>query len=110
MVDRRRRYRSLCNRSGFFAALVFASLLLVAQPSAAAWEWDGSAVEAAAAKAVDAILVRPVATARVAVGAVLLVPSTIFALPSGSEGIATAYDVLVVEPSKFAFERELGDF
>ena len=94
----------------FMVVIGFAGILLTAQPSAAAWEWDGSAVEDVAAKVVDAVIVRPLAAARVAVGAVFFVPGSLLASPSGKEGISSAYDVLIAAPMEYAFDRELGDF
>jgi len=94
--------------SRFFASLAAATLILSATPSAA--EWEGSAAEDAVAKGVDALIVRPLASARVVVGALLLIPAVILASPSGKEGIDIAYDTLLAEPMEYAFDRELGDF
>ena len=89
-------------------SVVFSGVLFDASPSEAAWQ--GSAAEDAVAKAVDAILIRPLSLVRVFVGAALMIPSSIFAAPSGLEGLQANYDVLLDAPMEFAFKRELGDF
>jgi len=94
--------------SRFFASVAVAALLLSATPSAA--EWEGSAAEDAVAKGVDALIVRPLASARVVIGALLLIPAALLASPSGMEGLDAAYDILVAQPMEYAFDREIGDF
>ncbi len=74
------------------------------------WDWEGSKAEAATAKGLDALIVRPLASARVLIGGVLFLPAAALASPGGREGIDGAYDVLLSEPMEYAFERELGDF
>ena len=102
-----RRTRSLT--TSLLIGLATSSVLLFsAQPSAAAFE--GSKAEDVIAKAVDATIIRPLSVVRLAIGAALLVPAGIFASPSGLEGLQTAYDVLVVGPREYAFDRKLGDF
>jgi hypothetical protein len=88
--------------------LALVGMLASAQPSAAAWE--GSTAEDVTAKTLDAVIVRPLATVRVIVGAVFLIPASLLASPSGKEGISAAYDVLVVAPKEYAFDRKLGEF
>lgn len=85
------------------------TLLLLAAP-AGAFEWEGSAAEENSAKAADALLVRPFAALRVVLGAVLMVPASIFSAPGGRENFDTAYEVLLELPIEYAFRRELGDF
>jgi hypothetical protein len=108
------RARSLGARSrkaltaGLTVGVTLLALLVSVQPSAAAW--DGETVEKNSSKAFDAILVRPLATVRVVVGAVLFVPASLFASPSGREGIGGAYDVLIGSPIEYAFDRKLGEF
>ena len=91
-----------------FACLAAATLLLSASPSTAAWE--GSRGEDALAKGVDALIVRPLASARVVIGAIMFLPAALLSSPSGKEGFDIAYDTLIAEPVEYAFRRELGDF
>jgi hypothetical protein len=102
-------------RSRIFSALAhgmttlaFVAILASAQPSSAAW--DGAAVEDVSAKVVDAIIIRPLATMRVIVGAAMLVPASLLSVWGGSEGLNSGYDLLVAEPIEYAFDRKLGDF
>ena len=90
--------------------LVFIGALAAAPASSADWESSKEKAAEVSAKALDAIVVRPLATVRVIVGAALMVPSSILVAPSGREGYETAYDVLIVGPMDYAFERELGSF
>jgi hypothetical protein len=91
-----------------FASLAAVVLLLSASPSTAAWE--GSRGEDALAKGVDALIVRPLASARVVIGALMFLPAALLSSPSGREGFDAAYDTLIEEPVEYAFRRELGDF
>jgi len=59
--------------------------------------------------ALDVTIIRPLATARVIVGAGLFVPSFLLSLPMGREGFDGAYDVLIDAPTEFAFRRKIGD-
>jgi hypothetical protein len=93
----------------FFSGLILALTLAGAQP-VFAQGFEGSAAEDMIAKGLDAVLIRPLATARVIVGAAFLVPASLFAAPGGLDSIKSAYEVLVDEPVEFAFKRELGDF
>jgi hypothetical protein len=104
---RRRPASALLRIVGSFA---FIGVLAAAQPSFADWESTKETTAEVTAKALDALIVRPLATIRVIVGAALMVPSTILSAPSGREGIETAYDVLLVAPMEYAFKRELGSF
>jgi len=104
----RRRPASVLRRT--LSCLVFVGALAAAQPSFADWESSKAKAEEVSAKALDAIVVRPLATLRVIVGAALMVPSSILVAPSGREGYETAYDVLIVAPMDYAFHRELGSF
>lgn len=117
MSSRRARPISLFPRSlprilpRIASGLIFAMTLSLLQPGvAAAFEWEGSRAEDATAKAVDAVLIRPLAAVRVVVGAVFLVPAAFFASPGGMEGWQGAYDVLFDAPVEYAFKRDLGDF
>jgi hypothetical protein len=105
-----RRSSSSIKRSfwNLVVAMAFVGTLAVAQPSAA--EWEGSKAEDITAKVLDAVIVRPLAVARVAVGAAFMIPSAVFAWPGGREGIDTAYEVLIAGPAEYAFDRKLGEF
>ncbi len=96
-------FASLCATT-----LCAAIVLFSAAPSAA--EWEGSRGEDIVAISIDGLIVRPLAMARVVVGAILSVPAIILASPSGREGIEGAYDILIVEPFEYAFTRKVGDF
>ncbi len=89
--------------------MILALTLAGAQP-VFAQGFEGSAAEDMIAKGLDAVLVRPLAAARVVVGAAFLVPASLFASPGGMDSVRAAYEVLVDEPVEFAFKRELGDF
>lgn len=70
----------------------------------------GEEILTEAAKAYDALLIRPLATARVILGTALMIPASIFSAPSGMEGLQASYDTLIDAPVEYAFRRELGDF
>lgn len=90
--------------------LVIIGLLALAQPSLAnAEESTGSKAENIAVKVIDAVVIRPIATVRVIIGAALLIPASLFSSPGGKESVSTAYDVLVAAPAEYAFDRKLGD-
>ena len=71
--------------------------------------WD-YLTEDVIAKGLDAMLIRPLGAVRVAIGAMFLVPASLFSAPGGLDSIRGAYEVLLEEPMEFAFKRELGDF
>ena len=79
-------------------------------PSSPEFKWEGSKAEDVTAKSLDVLIVRPLASARVLVGAAMLIPAAILSSPSGREGFDGAYDVLLSEPMEYAFDRELGEF
>jgi hypothetical protein len=91
--------------------------LIAAGPAAA--EWEGSTGQRVVATGMDAAIVRPLAAARVAVGAALLVPASILASPacivnlfSGDECgpvFQAPFDILVAEPADYAFHRPMGE-
>ena len=92
----------------FLIALAASLILMSATPSMA--EFEGSKAEQVLASGFDAVLVRPIAAARVVVGAMFFLPATFISAPSGREGFDGAYDVFLAEPIEFAFRRELGEF
>ena len=93
------------------APLALAMTLLMAAPAqvtAAGFE-DSRAADGLAG-ALDVVMIRPLATLRVVIGAGLFVPALFFSLPMGREGFDGAYDVLIDAPTEFAFRRKIGDF
>lgn len=98
------------HRSSKFLASISASMLLLSATSSLAVEWEGSKAEDITAKGVDALIVRPIASVRVVVGAALAIPAFLLTSPSGKEGIDAAYDTLIAEPMEYAFNRKLGEF
>ena len=98
-----------------FAALV-ATLAALSTAPASALEfpdldlgWDGSRAQEVTAATVDLAIVRPIAAARVLIGGMLFVPAAVFSAPMGREGFEGALDTLVIAPSEFAFDREIGE-
>jgi hypothetical protein len=101
------RRRSL---SAAIPTLALACVLGAATPGhAEGWQWEGSAAEDATAKGLDALVIRPLAVARVAIGAALMIPTALFAWPGGREALDAGYEVLIDGPMEYAFERELGE-
>lgn len=90
--------------------LVLGGSLALTPTQAAAWTWEGSPAEDVVAKTVDALVIRPMATVRAAIGAAMMVPAALFSLPSGREGVEGAYEILIEAPVEFAFRRPLGEF
>lgn len=94
------------------------TIALLGTPTPAAaldWElpdlgWEGSRAETATAMTVDLAIVRPIASARFLVGAVMFVPAYLASLPMGREGFDGAYDTLIAQPAEFAFVRKVGEF
>ncbi|HKK52247.1 MAG TPA: hypothetical protein VKA74_11700 [Myxococcota bacterium] len=74
------------------------------------WTWEGSRAEEITAVGLDALLVRPLATFRVGVGALFLVPASILSAPGGRDAVTVAYEVFVRDPAEYAFARKLGQF
>jgi hypothetical protein len=77
-------------------------------PKEEPWKWEGSKAEDVTAKGLDAVVIRPLAVARVALGAVLMIPASLFSAPSGREGFDSSYEVLLEVPMEYAFDRPLG--
>ena len=107
--------RAARTRSSRFACLAATMILLASAPASAlefpdlGLEWEGTRAQDVTAKFVDLTIVRPVASARVAVGGLLFIPAAIFSAPMGREGFDGALDVLIVAPAEYAFEREIGE-
>jgi hypothetical protein len=72
--------------------------------------FEGSKAEDVLAKSVDAVLIRPIAAARVIVGAAFFIPASLFSAAGGADSVRAAYEILLDEPIEYAFKRELGDF
>jgi hypothetical protein len=96
------------------AAFVLSLILFTATPSMAFFDsdfrWEGSPAERVVAKGVDIVIVRPLSYLRLAVGAVLVIPAALLAAPNGREGVSETFDIFVVQPANYAFDRELGEF
>ncbi len=56
------------------------------------------------------VILRPLGLVAAAVGAVLFVPAAILTAPGGRDSIEEAWDLFVLVPGKFVFERPLGEF
>lgn len=110
------------NRStrALVASLAAATLLFGAAPASAApewlkfpempdWEWEDSRAMKATATVLDAFVVRPVAAVRVLVGGALFLPAAMLSVPMGREGLETAYETLITEPTEYAFKRPMGE-
>ncbi len=105
---------------GVMHGLAGAALLLsLFGAGSAAAQWEGSTGQRAVTTGVDVAIVRPLATARVVVGAALMVPASILASPacvvnlfSGDECgpvFQAPYDILIAEPAEYAFHRPMGE-
>ena len=92
------------------AGLAACLILMSAAPSMAEFEFEGSKAERIIATGIDAVLVRPLASIRVVMGAMFFLPASLLASPSGREGVSGAYDIFIAEPIEYAFNRELGEF
>lgn len=91
-------------------ALTAASFMLATAAPVQAYEFEGSALENGIANTLDITIVRPLASLRVLIGGVLLIPAAIMSSPGGNDSVNEAYDLLVREPMEYAFDRKLGDF
>ena len=92
-----------------FAGIAFASAWASVPAPAFAEEDSGNGFEVA----VDCVLLRPLGTARLLIGGVLLVPSTfinVLGLPFGRDTSVFKDDVdrLIIEPAQYTFQRPLG--
>jgi hypothetical protein len=108
--------RSSSRRSRAVGAALVIAILLAASPSFADFEWpslnlEGSKTEDVLAKGIDVTLVRPLATVRVVIGCLFFIPAAILSAPAGrEEGFDVAFDVMIAEPSEYAFQRKVGEF
>ena len=99
-------------------ALLATTMLSASPATAGVWEdwkeywrnWEETKEYEVVAVGVDAVIVRPLATVRVAVGAALMIPASLFTAPSGKESLMDSYELLVQEPTEYAFQREMGEF
>ena len=94
--------------------LLLGSSLASAQGSGAnseGWKWEGSRADEIVGVGFDALIIRPLASIRVGVGAAFLLPATLFSAPGGGrDAVEEAYQFFVGDPAEYAFGRELGDF
>lgn len=109
------------------AGVITALMFLASSPVAAIeWpqmpdlpDWEGTTAQRVVLTGMDVTIVRPLAAARAGIGAILLVPAALIASPGCVVNLVTGadcrsiyeapYEVLVGEPSEYAFERELGE-
>jgi len=101
---------------GLAAAAVVLSFIAAGPASAA---WDGSTGQRVVTTGMDVAIVRPLAAARVAIGAALMVPASILASPacivnlfSGDDCrpiFQAPFDILIAEPADYAFHRPMGE-
>ena len=94
-------------------ALAIIGLLAVmvtsmAAPPAAA-DWQNSKGADVTASIIDLTIVRPFATMKVIIGALMFPPAALFSLPMGKEGIEGAYETFIEVPAEYAFERDIGE-
>ena len=62
------------------------------------------------AVAFDAVLLRPLGLVAAIVGAGFFVPAAVLTAPGGRDSIQEAWELFVLVPGKYVFERPLGDF
>jgi hypothetical protein len=60
--------------------------------------------------ALDAVVLRPLGFAGLAIGAALFPAAAIVAAPGGKDSLKTALDLFVIVPAKDVFLRPLGEF
>jgi hypothetical protein len=81
------------------------------EPKASATaEKVGSSPSDYAAIGFDAVILRPLGTVAVLVGAVAFIPAALITAPNGRDSIETAWKSFVADPARDAFQRPLGDF
>ncbi len=98
------------SRSHRLAALVAVALFAAAAPASALdLGWEGSRAQEVTSTTLDLVIVRPLATMRVIVGAGLFLPAALMSLPMGREGYEGAYDVFIGQPREYAFDRKMGE-
>ena len=99
-------------RARLFPALAITLACLVGAmtlSTPAAADWQSSRGADVAASIVDLTIVRPLATLKVVVGALMFLPAAAFASPSGMEGIEGAYETFIEVPAEYAFQRDIGE-
>ena len=92
------------------AATLIAGLLLPTQARAQGHSDISPPPPNYPAKAFDAVILRPLGLAAAVVGVALFVPAAILTAPGGRDSIEEAWDLFVLTPGKYVFERPLGDF
>jgi len=94
--------RSLMKRS---LTVVLFAVIVVAQPSMASEQMPAD--RKGGDMVVDALIVRPMGLLGLALGAVTWVVALPFTIPSGSVDAAT--ENLVMKPTRYTFQRPLGE-
>jgi len=75
------------------------------------WKWEGSRADEIVGVGFDALIIRPLATIRVGVGAAFLLPAALLSAPGGGrDAVEEAYQFFVGDPAEYAFARDLGTF
>lgn len=89
-----------------------ATSLCLLQPALARADGSDSrsVAERSFAVGIDVMVVRPLATIAVAVGAAFFVPAVILTSPNGKDAMHQALEKFILIPSENAFQRPLGDF
>ncbi len=87
--------------------LAATTVSFVATPAAADWQTSRGAD--VTASIVDLTIVRPLATIKVIIGALMFPPAALFSAPMGMEGIQGAYETLIEIPAEYAFKRDIGE-
>jgi len=64
----------------------------------------------AVAAGFDAVVIRPLGFAVLAIGTAFFVPAAVLTAPGGKHSVQEALDLLVTEPAKNVFQRPLGEF
>jgi hypothetical protein len=92
------------------AGALIAGLLLPSE----AWSDPGSAAPnrfaVGFAVGFDAVLLRPIGFVATVVGASLFLPAALVSAPGGRDSIQEAWELFVLVPGKYVFQRPLGDF
>jgi hypothetical protein len=88
------------------AGALIASLLMPSE----AWSDPGSAAPSGFAVGFDAVLLRPIGFVATVIGTGLFLPAALVSAPGGRDSVQEAWELFVLVPGKYVFERPLGDF
>ena len=90
--------------------MLIAGLLLSAKAQAQRHEDVSPPPPNYAAQAFDAVVLRPIGLSAVIIGSALFVPAAIVTAPGGRDSIQEAWEVFILRPANFVFDRPLGEF